>query len=195
MIGFLRGKILNKKNNFIILENNNVGYKIFVNSIIFSEIKIGQQVELYIHQYIREDALDLYGFDSLEALELFELLLSISGVGPKGALGVLTLANIKEIKNSIYHGDAELLTKVSGIGKKTAERIVLELKEKIKKISDETYLEECAKDGTANGYEIDALMTFGYSAQQARNVLCKINPKITDSGKRIKEALKLINNS
>ncbi len=83
MVSHLKGKIINKGQGFVIIDVNNVGYKVFVNETMYAEFSIGQEVEIYTHQHVREDALDLYGFKSLEDLEMFELLLSISGIGPK----------------------------------------------------------------------------------------------------------------
>ena len=190
MISFLRGKILRRALNFIIIDVRDVGYKVFVNSASLSEAAEGQQAEFYIHQHVKEDALDLYGFRSLEELEMFELLLSISGVGPKSALGVLVVGKVGDIKESIARGDSSLLTKVSGIGKKTAERIVLELREKVGKMAIGSQIGTGGMGISIGGDEIDALMSLGYSLQQAREALQKVDPSITDTGKRIKEALR-----
>ncbi len=193
MIAYLRGKILNKGEGFVIIDIRDVGYKVFVNPTQYTELDIGQLIELYTYQHVREDALDLYGFNTLENLEMFEMLLSISGIGPKSALGVLAIATTEDIRESILRGDPSLLTKVSGIGKKTAERVVLELREKVDKqglgIRDQG-LGKTA--GNARSDEIDALMALGYSMQQAREALHKVDPSIKDSGDRIKEALKNI---
>lgn len=189
MISFLRGKILNKGKGFVIVEVREVGYKVFVNPTMWAELEIGQEIDCYTHQYVREDSLDLYGFKSLADLELFELLLSISGIGPKSALGVLAIATPDDVKDSISRGDPALLQKVSGIGKKTAERVVLELREKIGYISDNISTQ--AEGGNmSSGEEIDALMALGYSMQQAREALKNVNPDTKDSGERIREALK-----
>lgn len=188
MISFIRGKILNKRKSFIILEAHDVGYQVFLNPSFFAELTTGQSVELYTHQYIKEDALDLYGFRSLEELEMFELLLSISGVGPKSALGILAVANPEELKTSISRGDYSMLTKVSGVGKKTAERIVLELRDKIANIEITPTAGGTSID--SSGDEIDALISLGYSLQQAREALRAVDPKIVDSSERIREALK-----
>jgi len=189
MISFLRGKVLNKGRGFIIIEVNNIGYKIFVSQTVYTELEIGQEIEFYIHQYVRQDSLDLYGFKSLEELELFELLLSITGIGPRSALSVLTIASVENIKESIIRGDSSLLTKVSGIGRKTAERVILELREKI---SDQELAIRNRTSGTrmVRGDEIDALMALGYSLQQARDALRQVDESINDSGERIREALK-----
>lgn len=189
MISYLSGKILNKGNGFFIVQVNNIGYKIFVNSTMYADFNIGQDIEVYTHQHVREDALDLYGFRSMNELEMFELLLSISGIGPKSALGVLAISSIDDIKESVSRGDSGLLTKVSGIGRKTAERVVLELREKIGHIAGARKLGSDFS-GSASGDEIDALMAFGYSMQQARDSLRQIDAKIIDSGERIREALK-----
>lgn len=185
MISFLRGKILNKGQSYIIILVQDIGYKVFVNSKMYSEVDINKEIEVYIHQHVREDALDLYGFNLLEDLEMFELLLSISGVGPKSALAVLAIASVGEIKESIAHGDSDLLIKVSGIGKKTAERVVLELHEKVGalNISSDSGL-------SINSDEIDALVALGYSLMQARDALKQVDSDIKDSGERIKLALK-----
>ena len=189
MISFLQGKILNKGRNYIIITVGGIGYQVFVNSKMFADLQIGQDVEIYIHQYVREDSLDLYGFKSMGDLEMFELLISISGIGPKSALGVLAIASVEDVKESISRGDSSLLTKVSGIGRKTAERVVLELREKIGNLKLEAgNLKSGA--GSASGDEIDALMVLGYSMGQARDALRAVDPKIKDSGERIRQALK-----
>ena len=185
-----KGALTNSgQGSFVILKVGDIGYKIFINSVFYADFRIGQEAEVYTHQYVREDSLDLYGFRNMEELEMFELLLSVSGIGPKTALGVLSVGSVADIRESIGSGDAHLLTKVSGIGKKTAERAILELREKV------GYLESVIRSGEAGkgimtGDEIDALMALGYSMSQARDTLRQVDPIIKDSGQRIKEALK-----
>lgn len=193
MIAFLRGKILNKHKNYLIIEVANVGYQVFVNQSLFAEFTAGQAVELYTHQYIKEDALDLYGFKNLEELEMFELLLSISGVGPKSALGILSVASTEELKVTIARGDSSILTKVSGVGRKTAERIVLELRDKVASIgTGEMIVGGGTAAGLAQADEIDALMALGYSLQQARDALREVDPALSNSSERIRAALKML---
>jgi len=192
MISFLRGKILRKFFNFVILDVHDVGYKIFVSSALLSEAVEGQSAEFYIHQHIKEDTLDLYGFKSLEELEMFELLLSVSGVGPKSALGVLVVGKVGDIRESVARGDSSLLVKVSGIGKKTAERVVLELREKVRKMTIDLNIETESAGVFVSEDEIDALLSLGYSLQQARDALQKVDPTIKESSRRIKEALRNI---
>ncbi|MCX6796715.1 MAG: Holliday junction branch migration protein RuvA [Candidatus Falkowbacteria bacterium] len=188
MISFLQGKIINKGRGYVIIRVGDIGYQVFVNATKYVEMDINQEVEMYIHEHIREDAQDLYGFSSMAELEMFELLLSISGVGPKSALNTLAFASIEELKVTIAQGDPSLLMKVSGIGKKTAERIVLELKDKISALA----YEGAGAKGAINVAidEIDALVALGYTLQQARDALKQVDPKITDSGERIRAALR-----
>lgn len=187
MIAFLRGQIINKSSNYFILEVGDIGYQVFASESFLAELKNGQETEIYTHHQVREEASDLYGFKALEDLELFELLLTVSGVGPKSALGVLAIASAGDIKEAIIRDDANLLTKVSGIGKKTAERVVLELKNKIMRGAGATG----NLSGTGFGSdEIDALMSLGYSLSEARAALNSVDPAIADSGQRVKEALK-----
>ena len=190
MISYLRGLVLAKSSNYFILDVRDIGYTIFAGENYLSEINIGQSIEVYTHHHIREEASDLYGFKSLQELELFELLISVSGVGPKSALGVLSIASAADIKESIIRGDADLLTKVSGIGKKTAERLVLELKTKILKIASGS--EISAGNSLASSDEVDALMSLGYSLSEARTALSTVDSSIKDTGERVKQALKLM---
>lgn len=192
MISFLRGKLINKGKNYLILEVADIGYQVFVSPVMYAELSIGDRLEIYTHHNIREDAETLYGFKNLEELEMFELLLSISGVGPKSALGVLSIAKVDDIKSSIAHGDATMLTKVSGIGRKTAERIVLDLRDKIAGLGGSAFGGVSGGDTSSNSDEIDALITLGYSVQQARDALRQVDSKIIKPGERIRGALKIL---
>ena len=188
MIAFLRASVNYKRINYAVLEVNDIGYQVFLTESFLEEMKTGQEYEVYIHQQIKEDLNDLYGFKTIEDLELFQLLISVSGVGPKSGLGILNLAGSADVKEAILSGDASSLTKVSGIGKKTAERLVLELKTKILKLSPADDLLGSTINLGAD--EIDALLSLGYSLVEARTALKSINPEIIDSGARVKEALK-----
>ena len=190
MISYLKGKIRNKGNGFVILEVNNIGYQVFLAPLLYADLNLNQEMEFYTYQQVREDALNLYGFKNMEDLELFELLLSISGIGPKSALGVMSIATVADIKESIFRGDPALLTKVSGIGRKTAERVVLELKEKIGKLVIDDGKSYANNLGSSD--EIDALMALGYSLSQAREALNGVGATTKDSGERIRQALKML---
>lgn len=194
MIAYLKGRIISKRNGSVIIDVKDVGYQVMVGENLFNELLLGTETELYTYHHVREEASDLYGFKAVPDLEIFEMLLSVSGVGPKSALGVLSVASYDDVVQSILRGDANLLTKVSGIGKKTAERIVLELKTKIMKV---------AGNGPASGLEsnsygsdeIDALMSLGYSLSESRAALSAIPNDLPDSGSRVKAALKMMKKS
>ncbi len=188
MLAYLKGKIKNKGNSYVILIVRDIGYKVFVNETVYSEVSVGDEAEFYIYQHVREDALTLFGFYSIDQLEMFELLLSVSGIGPKSALGVLAVGDVGFIKDSIAGGDFDMLTKVSGIGKKTAERVVMELRDKIVKLN--ILSPSATASSRSNADEIDAMMALGYSMQQAREALRGVDSSIKDSGERIREALK-----
>ncbi|MFA5000105.1 MAG: Holliday junction branch migration protein RuvA [Patescibacteria group bacterium] len=190
MISFLRGQIIHKTNNYFILEASNIGYQVFAGENFLADLKLGATLEVFTHHRVREEASDLYGFKTAADLELFELLLTVSGVGPKSALGVLAIASADDVKETIIRGDAALLTKVSGIGKKTAERLVLELKNKIIRTGAAGAVLNSAV--TLGSDEIDALIALGYSLADAREALNAIGPEIEDSGERVKAALKKI---
>ena len=185
MLAYISGKILLKRDHYIIVTTNGLGYKIFVAPKLVTELST--DAELYLYQQVKEDGTALFGFKTPGELEFFELLLTVSGIGPKSALGILSLAKIEEIKEAIALGNADLLTTVSGIGRKTAERLVVELKNKINHLATGDTL------GTdARGEELEALVSLGYSLTQARESLSKVNTEVTDSGERIRQALKNI---
>ncbi|MFH1412536.1 MAG: Holliday junction branch migration protein RuvA [bacterium] len=187
MISYLQGKIIDKNVGRLIVLVNNIGYKVFVTSDLSNKAKKDQEIKLYTYQHVKEDGISLFGFSNKDELEIFELLISVSGIGPKSGLNVLLIASVDDIKQAIIINDSDLLTKVSGIGKKTAERIVLELRNKVGSLSD------AHQSGISlASEEIDALMQLGYSLGQARQALQRVDPSITDSGGRIKQALKFI---
>ncbi|HNW71415.1 MAG TPA: Holliday junction branch migration protein RuvA [Candidatus Paceibacterota bacterium] len=184
MIGSIKGKITFKKDKFIIVETGGIGYKINISPDTLLKIQKVDEIFFWTHVHIKEDAEDIYGFLDYQELEFFEMLLAVSGIGPRSALTILGIAQIETLKKAIGTGDISYLTKISGIGKKTAEKIVLELRDKIGKENMDGSLQE----------ELDAmeaLKTLGYSQSQAREALKKI-PSNMDTNKKIKEALKIL---
>ena len=134
MYEYIKGKYMGINKDYIIIENNNIGYKIFTSGATMAEMPgINDEVMLYLEQIVREDFIGLYGFKDREELEMFKLLLSISGVGAKAALSLLSISRINNLKYAIIMEDDKHLCRAPGIGKKTAGRIILELKDKIKK--------------------------------------------------------------
>lgn len=186
MLAYIAGKILVKRENYLIVITNGLGYKVFAAPKLIAEV--AGETELYLYQQIKEDGTALYGFKTLEELEFFELLLSVSGIGPKSALAILAMASLAELKSAIASGNHSLLTKVSGIGQKTAERLVLELKNKVDYLAPVSG----STSGQIRGDELEALVALGYSLAQAREALSQIAFEITDSGERIKAALKYL---
>ena len=187
MIAYLKGKILSKTANSIVLENQGIGYKVFSPASILLNLRLDDIVAFHIHTHVREDQLTLYGFLSIKELDLFESLLSVSGVGPKVALAILSGADPDDISSAIASGDSTIFTKVSGVGKKIGERIVMELKEKMgdsmgEGIGSSHYIAE----------SLDALMALGYSKQEGREALNKVPKDIKESSRVVKEALKLL---
>ena len=188
MIAFIRGKIIAKRTGSIIIETNNLGYQIFIGEKNWESLQPDQTVELFIYHNVREDTEDLYGFSNLDELSLFELLISVSGVGPKSALSVLSLASAEQIKQAIIIGDESLLTKVSGIGKKTAQRLILELKNKISGLPLDL-ANGSILNSNVDQDDLEALLALGYSLPKARQALAKIDQQITDPAQRLKLAL------
>jgi Holliday junction DNA helicase RuvA len=185
MIAKIKGKIEYIKDNYVVVDAGNIGYKVFTTPYILGKIAGKGEIDFFIHTYVREDTLALYGFLAMEELEMFELLISISGIGPKAAMGILTVATPKTIKTAILNEDSSILTRVSGVGKKTAERVILELGNKI------ADMPESEKDQTVSDMDaIEALVSMGYSAADAREALKMVPKEIQEVGARIKMALR-----
>jgi Holliday junction DNA helicase RuvA len=184
MIGSIRGDIQYKGNNYIIVQGRSVGYKVFITPMLLTTLKIADPISLFTHTYVREDQITLYGFQTVSELEFFELLLTVSGVGPKSALAIMSLAEINLLKSAIASGDASVFKKVSGIGTKTAERVVVELKEKLKGAADASPVAQGHSDA------VDALLALGYSQQEAREALKNIPNDVTKLQDKVKLALK-----
>ena len=189
MISRLKGILETKAEKYVIMDIGGVGFKVFVSAATLENLPAaGQSATLHTHLNVREEALDLYGFLTQEELKFFELLLTISGVGPKVALGVLSIASVKTLVSAIAKGEVEFLTKVSGIGTKIAQKIILELKDKIIKLGF-----EAGEAATLEDYEvIDALIGLGYTPNQARRAVRDLPKDVKGVEKRIKEALKTL---
>lgn len=173
MIGYLKGEIVKKDEKYIILNVGGVGYKVFCN-----EKKTSGELELFIHTVVREDALELFGFAEEQGLKLFEKLIGISGIGPRSALGIVNIGTIESLTEAINKGDLGYLNAVSGIGKKTAEKIILELRGQI---SDLVLNDD-------NNEVVQALRGMGYSERDAQNAAK--NAVGNTVSEKIKSALK-----
>ncbi|MFM2357769.1 MAG: hypothetical protein RJA61_506 [Candidatus Parcubacteria bacterium] len=188
MIAHIHGKVIHTGNRFLVIENNGLGYKVFVGDRILLN-KTNQTISLWTHHTVREDASDLFGFETEEELSLFELLISVSGIGPKTALGILNITTPQSLKQAVISGETNHLVKVSGIGKKTAEKIVIELRDKFK---------EEDLSGTHFKDEVDvleALKSLGYSHKDIRDALDETPKEVVSTQDKIKYALKFLGGS
>lgn len=200
MYEYIKGKYMGINKDYIIIENNNIGYKIFTSGATMAEMPgINDEVMLYLEQIVREDFIGLYGFKDREELEMFKLLLSISGVGAKAALSLLSISRINNLKYAIIMEDDKHLCRAPGIGKKTAGRIILELKDKIKKedIMSGADIQEGFEDlqPTVNtntvGEALGALLALGYSEKEAETALKQVD-KTASLEDIIKDCLKVL---
>ncbi|MFO7815756.1 MAG: Holliday junction branch migration protein RuvA [Halanaerobiales bacterium] len=170
MIGHLEGKLIYNNKSSIIIDVNGVGYQVQV-PVIYTNKDLNKKLELFIHTYIREDALDLYGFETIEEKKLFKTLLSVSRVGPSAAMNVLSSLSYERFINAILSENVSVLKEVSGIGPKTAQRLILELKSKIEDMLPELQIQ---KGKSMKNYDEDlyeALTQLGYSKKEVDNAI------------------------
>lgn len=187
MIARLKGTVIDREERSVVIDVNGVGYEVSVTSHTAEGLREGAEATLWTHLAVREDAHSLYGFPTKDELGFFELLVSsVSGIGPKTALGILNVSSVQNIRKAVSTGDTSHLTKVSGIGKKMADKIVLELKGKFE-------AEDSA--GVSLRDEVDALealKALGYGHKESREALKEVDPSVSDTGERVKRALKIL---
>ena len=191
MIYSIKGKLVLKQNNFFVVDVGGVSFKINTSANSARNLPaIGETASVFTHLHVREDLLDLYGFLNKEELDFFEMLIGISGIGPKSAIGILGVEKVDKLKAAISEGRVELLTKASGVGKKTAERVILELRGKLSQEGSGEIVGVMESDQDI----LDALISLGYTRSQAKNAIEKIDSKIISVEARIKVALNLLRN-
>lgn len=186
MIASLTGQVQSRDDKSVVLDIHGVGLRVFVLPRTLEKLPLQTSATLLTHLTVREDAFELYGFATIGELRLFERLLSVSGVGPKVALGVLSAASANDLESAIERGDSKVLTKVSGVGTKTAERIIVDLRGKL---SDA----HSADDSTLSSV-IDALVSLGYTSREAREAAVATPTEQTVEA-RVKNALRQIGKS
>lgn len=192
MIARISGRIEEIGPNYAVIDVAGVGYKLFLSADTLHGMKAGAAAKFWTYLAVRDDAMDLYGFVTKKDKELFELLITVSGIGPKSALNILSLASADTLMSAIQTGSTPHLTKMSGIGKKTAEKIVLELRDKVGAISADIE-GGAASAGLSNDLDaIEALKSLGYDADEARDALKKVAKDILDVGAKVKAALKVL---
>lgn len=189
MIAILKGKIAEKTLDMVIIDCAGVGFGLFMPFEDFGALDEGQEAKLYVYEHIRENAHDLYGFRNIESKLLFEQLLSVNGVGPKMALAVLSVATLPHVKQAIATGDTKFISQATGVGKRVAERVVVDLKDKVGLMADEEAIGFLTTSANPNDEALQGLVALGYSVQDAAEALKKID-KDLPAEDRIKQALK-----
>ena len=197
MYSYIIGKVISKSKNILILENNNIGYEIYMTEIVLSELNIGEDAKIYTYYNVTQDNISLFGFKNLEEKKMFENLISVSKIGAKTAIGILSSISTAELAISIITNDINRLSKLPGIGKKTAQRLVLEVIDKVKteeiifteeeQESNENYLNTTEKEKDV----IEALKVLGYNIKEIESVIKTLDIK-SSTEDMIKQALKIL---
>ena len=180
MIAFVKGILDTVSEDRIVVENQGMGFEIFVpGSVARALPQVGNEVKIYTYTYVREDILHLYGFLTRDEMDMFKLLITVNGVGPKGVLGILTVLDVDSLRMAILSEDAKSIAKAPGIGNKTASKVILELRDKcpmtelMEGVSDEGVSVGTPSDGDSRNDAIMALVALGYSASEATGAVRK----------------------
>ena len=195
MYAYIKGSLEEKTKDSIVVETSGIGYKIFVSEQTMEKLgELGEKVKIYTHYHVREDSISLYGFLSNEELKMFELLIQVSGIGAKTAIAMLSKITPSEFALAVISNDIKTLTTIPGIGSKSAQRIVLELKDKLKTEDAISKEELSEKSSTANNENVEeaiqALQILGYNKGEIKKVIEKLKVKDSSTEEIIKLALK-----
>ena len=191
MIAHLKGTIEEKYGNFLTLDVHGVGYELTVSAPDFDATNLGEEKKFYTYHAIRENSEDLYGFTSLAAKKLFELLIGVQGIGPKAAISILSLAEAETVRNAIANADAAFVSKASGVGKKSAERVIVDLRDKVGIPSHYGASDPIPTTTTPEKPDeaLDALIALGYTLKEASAALEKVDSALP-TAERVRLALK-----
>ncbi len=194
MITYVKGELTDIYDNYVVIEAYGVGYEIMVPGTIVSELpSIGNILKIYTYQYVREDSLDLYGFLTKDDLKIFKLLITVNGIGPKGALNILSVIRPDELRLAVISDDVKAIQKAPGIGNKTAQKLIIELKDKLS-FENVVVVKNDVTGMAANSSRdeaIEALVALGYSASEAVKAVRSVdNADSMDSEALLKAALK-----
>ena len=200
MISYIKGTVAVKGNDYVVIENHGIGYQIKVPSRVLDHMESGANVMLHTYLYVREDILSLFGFSSVQELDTFQILLGISGIGPKAALSVLSTMTVEDLYYAVFSEDAKSIAKTPGIGPKGARRMIIELKDKLnledlENVSSEeaTATGATATDGDSVSDTVQALIALGYSNGEAYRAVHSVADADTlDAEQLLKEALKKV---
>lgn len=189
MIGSLQGTVELLDRPYIILQVGGVGYKVLVTNEVSSKIKLGEKIKLFIYTHVKEDALDLFGFEELEDLKLFENFLSVPGIGPKTAMNIFSFHKRADIINAILMSDVSVFTSVPRLGTKNAQKIIIELKSKIGSTKE---LDLTGKEFEEQSEIVNALKNFGFTTAEAQKALKETKADGQTAEEKIKMALKYL---
>lgn len=173
MFYYLKGMAVQKKESFLVLDIGGVGFKVFSSQTSLASASLNQEITMYTYTYVREDALDIFGFTTVDELSFFEKLISISGVGPRLALGILSTFSPQEILVAILSSDAKKLSRAPGVGPKLAQRMILELRDKIQTedVKSTMEMQSIPMQNAESTEAVDALMALGYGEAEARRAV------------------------
>lgn len=188
MIGMLTGKLALRDGSSIIMDVNGVGYKVLASSQIHASSHIGDTLTIFIHTHVREDALDLFGFQTSNDLKVFELLISVNGIGPKTAMGIFSVGSREEILRAIQKADVDFFTGVPRLGKKNAQKIIIELKNKL----GSTEELDLTEGGEGVSDVVTALTGMGFSEKEARTAVKEIGESGKSTSEKVRLALKAL---
>lgn len=201
MYAYIKGEIADISEDNLVLECNNIGYNIRIPLSVAKRLpRIGEVVKIYTYTSVREDAFNLFGFLSKDDLEIYKKLIAVNGIGPKGALSILSAMSADDLRMAILSGDAKAIAKAPGVGNKSAERIILELKDKIAlrlSYEDEQGFTQTAdsSDSVATNEAVEALVSLGYTPTEALKAVKQVEiTDVMDTGAILKQALKVITN-
>lgn len=194
MYYYIRGKYITRKDNFVVIEAGGIGYKIYTSALNSEKMPaVGTEITMYTHLYVREDVQDLYGFSSNEEITLFLQLMSVSGIGPKAALSIMSVMTCEQFALAVITNDTKAITKAQGVGPKVAQRIILELKDKLK-TENALPLDIKATSVEQENHQseaVTALVVLGYTANEAKRAVSGVDPELPVEI-IIKEALKIL---
>ena len=190
MVAHLKGKIEEKFGNALTVDVNGVGYEMMVPTPDFEAVNLGEEKKFFTYHSVRENAEELYGFSSLAAKKIFEMLIGVQGIGPKAAISILSLAEAEEVRNAIANADTAFISKASGVGKKTAERVIVDLRDKVGTPSHYGATEtKFAVNVAENDEALDALIALGFPLKEATAALEKVDVSLPVE-ERVRLALK-----
>lgn len=189
MIGFVKGKVILKDGNELIVDVGGVGYRVLVSEKLLNSLNNKNEIQLYTYTYVKEDVLDLFGFRDLADLKLFKDLISVNGVGPRTAMTIFSFSTREDIIDAVLKGDVSFFTRIPRLGKKNAQKIIIELKSRLK---DTSSFDLNAGEKEDNKEVFEALKTFGFSHKEIVESLKNLDSNIKTSDEKIKLALKYL---